>query len=53
VYCMSKRPGTILTQQSIGFARPRELEITYKDDFNAVVAGLRSQMGVIRKSNKK
>ena len=49
VYCMSKRPGTILTQQSIAFARPRELEITYKDDFNAVVADLRSQMGVIRK----
>jgi NitT/TauT family transport system ATP-binding protein len=50
VYCMSKRPGRILTKGSVPFARPRDLELTYSDPFNAMVAGLREQIGAIRKS---
>jgi NitT/TauT family transport system ATP-binding protein len=50
VYCMSKRPGRILTAKQVPFARPRELELTYKDDFNAIVHELRELIGTTRKA---
>jgi NitT/TauT family transport system ATP-binding protein len=50
VCCMSKRPGRILIDRTVPFARPRELELTYKDDFNAVVHELRELIGSVRKA---
>jgi len=45
VYVMSKRPGRILSRRDIELPRPRELETTYSDDFNALVLELRTQIG--------
>jgi len=45
VYVMSKRPGRILSRRDIELPRPRQLETTYADDFNALVLELRAQIG--------
>ncbi|MEK7946000.1 ABC transporter ATP-binding protein [Pigmentiphaga sp. YJ18] len=45
VYVMSKRPGRILSRRDIELPRPRQLETTYSDDFNALVLELRTQIG--------
>ena len=45
VYVMSKRPGRILSRRDIELPRPRELETTYADGFNALVLELRAQIG--------
>ena len=50
VYVMSKRPGRILVRKEIPLARPRDLEVTYSDQFTAIVHELREHIGRIRKS---
>jgi NitT/TauT family transport system ATP-binding protein len=48
VYCMSRRPGRIVTQRNIDLERPRELELTYTDSFNAIVYMLRERINHAR-----
>jgi NitT/TauT family transport system ATP-binding protein len=50
VYVMSKRPGRILARREIGLARPRDLDLTYGDEFTGVVHELRERIGLIRKT---
>jgi NitT/TauT family transport system ATP-binding protein len=45
VYCMSDRPGRIVTAQHIPLARPRDLEVTYTQPFQDLVHELRSHIG--------
>ncbi len=44
VFCMSARPGRIIAEREIGFARPRDLDLTYTPDFAAVVQELRGNL---------
>ena len=37
VYVMSKRPGRIIVRREIDLPRPRDLEVTYTDDFTDIV----------------
>jgi NitT/TauT family transport system ATP-binding protein len=48
VYVMSKRPGRILARRAIDLPRPRELELTYGDEFAEIVRELREHIGRIR-----
>ncbi len=48
VYVMSKRPGRILARRVIDLPRPRDIEITYSDDFAEIVRELRERIGLIR-----
>jgi NitT/TauT family transport system ATP-binding protein len=50
VYCMSKRPGRIIARREIDLDRPRQLELTYTDSFNAIVYELREQISHARGS---
>ena len=50
VYCMSKRPGRIIVEKKIELPRPRDLEITYTDQFTAIVHELRAHIGAVRKT---
>jgi NitT/TauT family transport system ATP-binding protein len=42
VYVMSSRPGRIVRRREIPFPRPRDLEVTYTQEFQDVVHELRS-----------
>jgi NitT/TauT family transport system ATP-binding protein len=42
IFCMSSRPGRIIAERVVDFARPRDLEITYTQAFSDVVHDLRS-----------
>ncbi len=44
VFCMSARPGRIIAEREIGFARPRDLEITYTPEFAEIVHELRGHI---------
>ncbi|MSQ49812.1 MAG: ABC transporter ATP-binding protein [Betaproteobacteria bacterium] len=46
VYVMSKRPGRILKRCAVGLPRPRDLEVTYTQDFQEKVHELRSYIGM-------
>jgi NitT/TauT family transport system ATP-binding protein len=48
VYCMSARPGRIVTRRNIDLDRPRELELTYTESFNTIVYMLRERIGHAR-----
>jgi NitT/TauT family transport system ATP-binding protein len=48
VVVMSKRPGRILVQRRIDLPRPRDLAVTYTDQFTAIVHELRDHIGRIR-----
>jgi NitT/TauT family transport system ATP-binding protein len=50
VYCMSKRPGRMIARKSIDLPRPRDLEITYTDQFTGLVHELREHIGAVRKT---
>jgi NitT/TauT family transport system ATP-binding protein len=50
VYVMSKRPGRFLSKKEIELPRPRDLEVTYSDQFTGIVHELREQIGRIRKT---
>ena len=45
VYVMSSRPGRIVKRREVGLARPRDLEVTYTPEFQAIVHDLRQQIG--------
>jgi NitT/TauT family transport system ATP-binding protein len=49
VYVMSKRPGRIVARREVGLPRPRDLEVTYADEFTAIVHELRERIGLVRK----
>jgi NitT/TauT family transport system ATP-binding protein len=52
VLCMSSRPGRIIAETAIPFARPRSLETTYTPAFQALVAGLREQINRARRGEE-
>jgi len=45
VYVMSNRPGRVVKKCPIGLPRPRDLEITYSNEFQQIVHELRSMIG--------
>lgn len=49
VYVMSSSPGRILEERHIDLPRPRDLEITYSEEFIDLVHQLRARIGRIRK----
>lgn len=48
VCVMSARPGRILEDRTVPFARPRTLEMSYAPDFSALVQGLRLRIAEAR-----
>ncbi|CAN5298476.1 ABC transporter ATP-binding protein [soil metagenome] len=48
VFCMSARPGRIIAEREIDFARPRDLDITYTPEFAGVVHELRGHIRAAR-----
>jgi NitT/TauT family transport system ATP-binding protein len=50
IYVMSARPGHIVQVKQVGFARPRDLEITYDKAFGDIVHELRLKIAEARKS---
>ena len=44
VVVMSPRPGRILEDRTIDFARPRQLDITFEPDFTKIVQELRAKI---------
>jgi NitT/TauT family transport system ATP-binding protein len=48
VYVMSNRPGTIVKRREIDLPRPRDLPITYTQEFSNIVLELRSFIGAHR-----
>ena len=53
VLVMSSRPGRIIADQPIPFARPRRLDDTYRPEFTAVVHGLRDQISAARQAGER
>ena len=51
VYVMSKGPGRILVRKPIDLPRPRELAVTYTDEFAELVFELRDHIGRIREGS--
>ena len=45
VYVMSNRPGRIVMRREVGLPRPRDLEVTYTPEFQAIVHDLRACIG--------
>ena len=45
VYVMSSRPGRIIKRREVKLPRPRELEVTYTQEFQDIVHELRSVIG--------
>jgi NitT/TauT family transport system ATP-binding protein len=50
IFVMSARPGRIIREATVPFARPRELDILYQPDFNDVVHELRGNIAEARKA---
>jgi NitT/TauT family transport system ATP-binding protein len=48
IFCMSARPGRIITERRVPFPRPRSLEITYTAEFTELVHDLRQQIATAR-----
>ena len=48
VYVMSKSPGRFVVKRGIDLPRPRELELTYTQEFSDVVLELRGHIGAMR-----
>ncbi|RUT35220.1 ABC transporter ATP-binding protein [Arsenicitalea aurantiaca] len=48
IFVMSARPGRILAEHHVPFARPRELSVMYEPAFNEMVQGLRSEIAEAR-----
>lgn len=48
VYVMSARPGCILLEKDVGFPYPRELELSYAQEFTDLVHALRQAIGMGR-----
>jgi NitT/TauT family transport system ATP-binding protein len=45
VYVMSNRPGKVVKVCKVGLHRPRDLEVTYSNEFQEIVHELRSMIG--------
>lgn len=45
VYVMSNRPGKVVKVCKVGLPRPRDLEVTYTNEFQEIVHELRSMIG--------
>ena len=45
VYVMSSRPGRIVKRFEVSIKRPRDLEVTYSTEFQAIVHDLRAMIG--------
>jgi NitT/TauT family transport system ATP-binding protein len=45
VYVMSNRPGRIVKRREVKIPRPRELEVTYTQQFQDIVHELRALIG--------
>jgi NitT/TauT family transport system ATP-binding protein len=50
IFCMSSRPGRIIAERQVAFARPRDLDITYTGEFTDLVHDLRSQIASARQA---
>ena len=48
VFVMSARPGRIIVDQEVGFARPRPIDLTYEAEFNDIVHELRGHIAEAR-----
>jgi NitT/TauT family transport system ATP-binding protein len=48
IFVMSARPGRILREHHVPFARPRDLEIMYHTDFNDMVHELHGEIAKAR-----
>jgi NitT/TauT family transport system ATP-binding protein len=48
VYVMSKRPGRIVARREIDIPRPRDIEVTYTQQFADIVHELRAHIGAVR-----
>jgi len=44
IFVMSARPGRVLVDRSVGFSRPRDLELTFTKEFQDIVHELRSHI---------
>ena len=50
IFCMSTRPGRIIAERQVKFARPRDLDITYTGEFTDLVHDLRLQIASARQA---
>ncbi len=50
IFVMSARPGRVIREQAVPFARPRDLEILYEPAFNDIVHELRGNIADARKA---
>jgi NitT/TauT family transport system ATP-binding protein len=48
VYVMSARPGRVISEHAVPFARPRDLSIMYQPAFNDMVRSLHGQIATAR-----
>ncbi|WP_454289369.1 ABC transporter ATP-binding protein [Rhizobium arsenicireducens] len=48
IFVMSSRPGRVLAEHKVPFARPRDLEIMYETPFNDMVHALHGEIGNAR-----
>jgi len=48
IFVMSARPGRVIENRVVPFARPRDLEILYRPDFNDLVHDLRGAIAAAR-----
>jgi len=48
VYVMSASPGRFVARRSIDLPRPRDLEVTYTQEFSHIVHELRNHIGALR-----
>jgi NitT/TauT family transport system ATP-binding protein len=48
IFVMSARPGRMIVERDVDFARPRQIDITYTAEFNAIVHELRSHIAEAR-----
>ena len=48
IYVMSKRPGRIVTRRENPLPRPRDLDVTYTEQFSTLVHELRDHIGRVR-----
>lgn len=50
IHVMSARPGRIIDTRKVGFARPRDLDVCYEQDFTDLVHVLRNKIAEVRKA---
>ena len=50
IFCLSARPGRIITERRVTLPRPRSLEVTYTAEFTDLVHDLRSQIATARQA---